>query len=146
LEIPTRIIIALDSNPTLKFFSHKFIQPYLFGFLYYQKYGKFPFGDNQHGAIGLLDYYRTIFSVNSINAACKLLGLVFYDFYDKYQICPCESGQYYEKCHRQQIENMKTNGFVKHYRLDFSYIATWLFPSSIRHNKNNLRNRRKLCN
>ena len=91
LEVPTRIQIELERNPSLLYFSETFIQPYLFGFLYHQKYEQFPFGEYQHGEIGLLEYYCTVFKVNEKSAAWKLLGMLFYTDYKGHRDCPCGS-------------------------------------------------------
>ena len=128
LEIPTRILIDLDKNPSLKYFSKEYIQPFLFGFIYYQKYCQFPFGEYKHGELGLLEYYCTVFKVEKSHQVCKLLGLVFYDIFNSQCKCPCGSGQKYWDCHNQQVNNMRQSKYAWFYKLDFSKIAISLFP------------------
>jgi len=123
LEVNTRIIFELNNNPNLLFFSDTFIQPYLFGFLYYQKYHRFPFGEYAHGKKGVLEYYCTVFDVCDVGIAKELLGLIFGDNLKGHRYCPCGSGKRFRDCHRNQTVTMKESEFLDHYYNDFLFVS-----------------------
>jgi len=122
LEVNTRIIMELDTTPNLSFFSERFIKPYLLGFLYYQKYHRFPFGDYTHGPGGVLEFYCKEFNVDGRSKAKQLLGLVFDDKYKGHRDCPCGSGKRYRNCHSDQIASFKESKFIDNYFSDYNIV------------------------
>jgi len=125
LEVDTRMIIELDGNPTLSFFSERFVFPYLLGFLYYQKHGIFPFDDYSHGKAGLLEYYCAIFDVDDKYKAKQLLGLILKNHFPSHNNCPCESGKLYKDCHYNQVNRLRDSKFIERYVIDYYKVSRW---------------------
>ena len=135
LEIDTVIIEFLYENPSLLSFLTRYLNPYLVGFLFYQKHKRLPFGEHQHGIIGLMDYYCKLFEISDKKTAFTMLSCLFTDSLKGHILCPCESGKRYRNCHRDRIEALKSSKLFEKYRSDFEFIVaeSHKYISSLNH-------------
>jgi hypothetical protein len=108
LGSPFQIRAKLRTVPTLSGYIERCVIPYLFGFTVFERTGKMPFGELEHGGRGLLDEFREITGAKS-DVACisfvRLLGM-------KKRIanklpCPCGSGRRLGKCHSRRINRLR---------------------------------------
>jgi hypothetical protein len=119
LEIDTKILIDLQENPTLQYFSEKYIRFYLLSFLYHRKHKKFPFGEYAHAEEGRLEYYGEIFDTTDKVAAKTLLTFIFKNEIKGHNPCPCGNGKKYRDCHRGQVHVLKESKYRSFYFKDY---------------------------
>jgi hypothetical protein len=131
METDTAMAGHLCENPSLLGFLTKFLDSYLCGFLFKQKYGKLPFGEHEHGYTGLLDHYKDLFKTDKLSIAYYLLACVTLLNLEERRLCPCQSGLLYQDCHREKINKMKASKIIYRYINDF-YVIT---DSLIKQNK-----------
>lgn len=105
LGIPMEISVFLKKNrfSIIKYFEY-YIIPYLYGFLYYEKYSIMPFGERSHGLQGYLEYFRDIFGLsNEVKTKEFLIYLMNNTEYRGHHICPCGSGKKIRDCHKDVL-------------------------------------------
>ncbi|MCZ7645662.1 MAG: hypothetical protein M5U26_10315 [Planctomycetota bacterium] len=109
LGSPTRQMLLLQREPTLTGFINSCVVPYLYGYSYFEKHEKLPFDELNHGPLGLIEDYCSIFDVGELEAGIQMVKLasIRKRFANKYQ-CPCGSGRRLGKCH-----NLKVNAIRK---------------------------------
>ncbi len=114
LGSPTRQRLALSRNPKLSNFFRGFVVPYLYTFVLHEKGITLPFGELAHGRRGLIDDFKSLYLVNSDEAA---IGLVYLTSRPKrkanHQPCPCGSELRLSRCtehHRIVLNNRKSLG------------------------------------
>lgn len=96
--------------------------PYLYGLSYFDKFGKWPWAEYSHGALGLLEYYAKAPEQAKESYERVLQTLRSYtDFWPQFRnklrnpggrrLCICGSGQPFAKCHAEAwkgIRRMRT--------------------------------------
>jgi hypothetical protein len=107
LGAPIAVKNTFAKQRSLLWFIEKQVVPFLFGISYKIKHGEFPFGELSHGAKGLLEHYKELFSVKSNLAVLELLWLLAIGNYDESDMCPCDSGLKIKKCHRKVLKKTR---------------------------------------
>lgn len=103
-----------STKPTLLGFVEYLVEPYLFAHTYFKKYEKMPFGELNHGANGVLQYYNSLFEVNDYETVMKILHfLCKYGFRGHHKCC-CGSEKKFRDCHGYIIKNKGIN--IKRFR------------------------------
>jgi hypothetical protein len=119
LGTPLEIRMKFKDNPTLLAFTREQVIPFLYSFCYYERYGKFPYGEHAHGGQGILESYRCIFHIDSGIATLGLLKILAEDNYRGHHDCPCGSGKKLRHCHGNQIleiiKYQNQDDFIKDY-------------------------------
>ncbi len=82
-----------------------FVIPYFYSYEYFKKNGRFPFGEREHGAAGILEYYQQMFDVDDSQKALALLKYIAHGRYRGHLPCPCGSGKRIRNCHSKAIWN-----------------------------------------
>ena len=72
---------------------------FLFLYSYKRDYGSSPFGELSHGARGLLEYYKELFSVHDNLQVLGLLKILADNNYRGHALCPCGSTKKVRFCH-----------------------------------------------
>lgn len=126
LELNTSIAAFLQRNPSLLAFLTKYLDTYLYGFLFYRKRKYLPFGENKHGVDGLLDYYCELFETTDIKVAYSLLFCLCMENLKGHIQCPCQSGKRYRDCHREKINKLNASPLYERYKDDFELIKAEL--------------------
>lgn len=98
LGIDGEIVASLEEDSSLDIFLESYVRDALYSANYYYRYGRFPFGDRDHGAIGVLSYYAELFDVD-IRTSLDLLVCVAGKSYRGHLPCPCGSGLRTRNCH-----------------------------------------------
>lgn len=99
----------------LTYFVDQLVTPYLYGLAFFERFGRWPWGEYLHGAAGLLEFYsenatthpniaeKTIVAIQSLADkadAQRFLGWIRGDIPLRgHSACPCGSGNNFRKCH-----------------------------------------------
>jgi hypothetical protein len=126
LEIDVAIATFLLDNPSLLAFLKRFLDIYLCGFLYYQKYKQMPFGEHKHGLVGSMDFYCELFETTDIKIAYLLFACLCGKNLKGHIQCPCQSGKRYRDCHKEKINELRVSGLYGRYKDDFTTIIAGL--------------------
>lgn len=100
----------------------KFVEPYLVIHEYYQRYSEFPYGDREHGSIGILQAYQDFFNADTL-ATLRLLSYINQHIYRGHVPCPCESGNKLRNCHGSKLQYIYSSPMLlSQARADFQCI------------------------
>ncbi len=113
---------VLAEQPTLVGFVDGLLVPYLYGYCFWQKHGRHPFGEAPHGAEGILDHYLATLGVNKPLAALGAIHLLYEHGYRDRQSCPCGSGRTVRKCHRVALRTLYNHHTPETLRSDFKAV------------------------
>lgn len=110
LGIETEIKIKFMKNPTLLNWFQTFVVNYFYSVMYYNKYGRIPYGERLHGIKGIIQFYVEFFNVDSIQKIYDILNAIEMGKTKDYYKCPCGSLKKIRKCHLNQINLLKKVG------------------------------------
>lgn len=122
---PLDLIQKFLSDPCILNYINNLLIPYLYRYSYIQKYGKAPFGEYSHGALGLIEYYFELLEINSIPSLGKLLLIVLENKYRGHSPCPCGSSKKLRDCHGFKLK-MISKLPVNQLEQDFINISKYL--------------------
>lgn len=100
LDLKTR------KNVTISDFIERYLLPYLYSYTYYKKCGEVPFGDREHGAAGIIDFYKSYFNLANRSTTLQFLEYISLKKYRGHNLCPCGSGKKMRSCHGINIINL----------------------------------------
>lgn len=154
LGIETEIKIKFMENPTLLNWFQTFVVNYFYSVMYYNKYGKIPYGERAHGTIGIIQFYKEFLNVDTIQKIYNILNAIEKNDLKGYYKCPCGSLKKTRKCHLNQMTLLKTIGVKKDLNEISNYIKLekkdfFIYPYSneeyyMRFDKNRGKNESKL--
>ncbi len=126
LATPSDIEIQFTKDRCLKNFMENLVNPYLYLWLYFNKFGIMLWPDRSHGVDGLIEGYKSILKTDDINVILMLLKMVFSgDFYWRND-CPCGSGKTIRKCHKKQLKFVDDNISKNQLQKDIKEIGEYL--------------------
>jgi hypothetical protein len=99
LGAPVEVWRRFKADPRLVAFVETLVVEYLYGYAYFEKYGKMPFGELSHGAPGIREYYQDLFKTDDVQLVLALLKIMADGTYRGHHPCPCGSGKILRKCH-----------------------------------------------
>jgi len=99
LGAPIAVKMTFARNPNLLDFVRRQLIPYLYSFTYKEQYKSLPYGELDHGAKGILNYYMELFQIDSVSNCLRLLYILASEKYRGHLLCPCESGNNLRRCH-----------------------------------------------
>jgi hypothetical protein len=108
LGAPVAVKYKFKKEPTLVGFVSNCIIPYLYSFSYKIKFGKMPFGELSHGALGILEHYKDLFDLTDSRRVIKMIQILAEDNYQERNRCPCGSGKRLRFCHGKLLLELKT--------------------------------------
>ena len=106
LEAPVEVRRQFAEHRNLLRFIDEQAIPYLFAHSYKCSYGVLPFGEREHGPLGLLKYYMEVFETSGI-AAMKLLKCLADGLAPPLMACPCGSGSKLHDCHGPKLDALR---------------------------------------
>lgn len=121
--------MKFNENRSLLGFVNKQLIPFLFSFLYFQQYGKMPFGELSHGGKGIFEYYSELFNVNSGMVAIELLKILAENNYKGHHDCPCGNGKRLRDCHGMLLQNISFYQSPNEFLYDYVQCLTHLQDS-----------------
>lgn len=101
LGSPLEVRMKFKNN--LLIYVQDLVVPFLYSYSHYQKYGKLPYGELSHGALGILESYKEMLRVTNNNVVLKFLYILATGKYRGHHVCPCGSAMKIRKCHGPQI-------------------------------------------
>lgn len=114
--------LAESKDCSMVSFYYDYIEPYFFSYEYYCRYGYFPFGDREHGLIGVIDSYCDIMGISDYKIAIALLNDIATDkyIYRGHLNCPCGSGLKARNCHPGLVNLFKDHEVFEQVKKDIS--------------------------
>jgi len=122
LGAPAEVWRRFKKDPRLITFVSTMVVEYLYGYAYYEKYGKLPFGELSHGSKGIREYYQEIFNTNDVMVVLSILKPMAEGNYRGHLPCPCGSGKISRKCHGTIILDLVKNQPKERFIRDFEII------------------------
>lgn len=105
---PTEIRLELRRSPSLLHFIERFVIPYLYGWSYFERHGKMPFGELAHGADGLRQHLAVMFGARDANRPEEFLRLASMKKRSANKMpCPCGSGRRLGRCHNRNVNQRR---------------------------------------
>lgn len=115
-------LLSLSEEYSLAMWMEKYVEPYLVIHDYYQRYSDFPYGDREHGSIGILQAYQDYFNSDCI-ASLKLLTYINQHIYRGHVPCPCGAKNRLRNCHGKSLQLIYNSPtLLAQARADFDYI------------------------
>jgi hypothetical protein len=103
----TRLRLIVQGCPSIVSFVERCVIPYLYGYSYFEKYGKMPFGELSHGREGILEDLAEVFGVHKdVVAGFVRLAAMKKGVANKRR-CPCGSTRRVGKCHHNRINSLR---------------------------------------
>ncbi|MDO3678553.1 hypothetical protein [Paenibacillus ehimensis] len=122
LGAPLAVRKTFLENPTLLEFVKTQLIPYFYSFSYKEKNKeRMPYGELEHGAKGILTYYKELFQVASADVALMFLYLLAFQKYRGHQPCPCRSGSVLRRCHGSLLLELQSIQTTKEFQYEFKY-------------------------
>ena len=122
LGVPIQQRRVFAEQPTLLGFVDRLLVPYLYGFCFWRKHGRHPFGEAAHGPEGILDHYLDVLGLNDPLAAIRAIRLLCEHGYNARQHCPCGSGRRVRSCHYAALRSLHDHHTPETFRSDFQAI------------------------
>lgn len=122
LAIPVEQRRLFLEDPTLLGFINRLVIPYLYGFCFFQRHGRHPFSEAEHGNEGIVRHYVDTLDlrdeVSALAVVCFLIEVGYRGHHD----CPCGSGQKVRACHGTQLLALHRTHSEQSLRSDFAAI------------------------
>lgn len=132
LGAPIAVKYKFRKEPTLVGFVCNCVVPYLYSFSYKVKFGKMPFGELSHGALGILEYYKDLFGINDNGVILKLLEILAEDNCHEQNKCPCGSKKRLFECHGKTLLEIKDLQSRTDFQSEYRYIGNTLIEIAIK--------------
>ncbi|MBC1795496.1 SEC-C domain-containing protein [Listeria booriae] len=87
----------------------RIIAEFLGIYKYYRKYGVYPYGDREHGSLGILEAYKELFDVTTNQQVSSLMQVSKLKNGFRNKKCPCNSGIKFKKCHWSILSTIFSN-------------------------------------
>lgn len=108
LGSPTAVRLQLLADPTLGGFVERLVIPYLFSFAYFERHGRMPYGELEHGTDGIRQHLAELFGMPSRDAAIAATRLAAMRKRSaNKRPCPCGSGRRLGRCHNQCVNHYR---------------------------------------
>lgn len=102
LGVDGEIAASIANDDSLIRFLDCFVRDALYSAKYFYRFEKYPFGEREHGELGILAYYAEFFSVDEAKALA-LLECLAKKRYRGHLPCPCGSGIKSKYCHGPEM-------------------------------------------
>lgn len=97
------------------------IAEYLTVYEYFKRYNTMPVTERSHGKNGILEGYKHLLSVETMEALVSLVASIPVNNKMRNKNCPCGSGKSFKNCHLKQLSKItNTPQLKRQVTLDFS--------------------------
>ena len=103
LAVPVEERLIFGEEPTLMGYVNRLLIPYFYGYRYWEKHGKHPFGERAHGEDGVVQYYVEEFGLKDESKVLDFLMFLRAHGYEGRRPCPCGSGNKIKKCRHGKV-------------------------------------------
>ena len=93
-------------QPTLLGFVNNLVVPFPYGYCYWNKHGEHPFGEQKHGAEGILQHYVDVLGLDSKDVAASVVCYLYEHGYRGHRPCPCGSCRVVRECHGTVLRDL----------------------------------------
>ena len=93
--------IRAQRGITILSFINEYVIPFFANQIYFEANGEWANGEYEHGLAGILQYYCEIFETRDIELILKGFDIYINNSIKLYEMCFCESGKKYKKCHQK---------------------------------------------
>ncbi len=131
---PLDLIQKFSSNPCILNYIDNILIPYLYRYSYLQEFGKAPFDEYSHGALGLIEYYFDFLEIDSLPSLGKMLLIVLENKYRGHLPCPCGSNKKLRHCHGPKLRILSELP-IQQIQIDFINISRYLEENINKRNK-----------
>ncbi len=132
LGAPTAVRLALTLSPTLPTFVNRFVIPYLYGYSFYLKNGRMPYGELAHGDDGIRQYLAEMFSADFATRPEEFLRLAGKKRRDaNKRPCPCGSDRRLGRCHNRSVNGLRKQIGRHWFREEYARVTRMLMPARI---------------
>ena len=108
LAAPTELRLGLGPAATLCNFVERFVIPYLYGYSSFERGGGLPYGELEHGAEGLRQYFASLFGVSDRDVALEFVRLAsLKKRVANKQLCPCGHRRRLGRCHHRLVNKLR---------------------------------------
>lgn len=104
------LCLATDLEQRLYMKSHtivewikEYVEKYFVSYIYYKRYGIFPFGEHSHGEKGIYEFIKSYYGMDNLNDAKNIYEYACTQKYRGHLACPCGSGKRIRNCHGKLI-------------------------------------------
>lgn len=101
-----RLCLATDIEQRLYLKKHtviewikEYVEKYFVSYIYYKKYGVYPFGEHSHGEKGTYEFIKMHYKMDNLNDAKSIYEYICTKKYRGHLDCPCGSGKKLRNCH-----------------------------------------------
>lgn len=103
LATPVDARVIFSERESLLGFVDFLVVPYLYGYCYWKKHGRHPFGERPHGGEGIVQYYKEELRLDNCVAALSAVSFLLEHGYRGHLNCPCGSGFKVRDCHGRTL-------------------------------------------
>lgn len=122
LAAPVELVRAFAQDLTLRHYINRLLIPYLFSYTHFREHGQLPHGELDHGAPGLLQFYKEYFQTNAL-VTTKLLKLLASEFPPANTRCPCKNGKRLVECHGPKLDELRLHYWPQHFNAELQGIV-----------------------
>ena len=123
LCVPIKARIVFHNDPTLLGFVNKLVVPFLYGYSYWEKHNVHPFGEQEHGSAGIVQFYMDTFDLRGEKEVVEVVRSLNEYGYDGHRSCPCGSGRLVKKCHGKILRELHHRHTPQTLQHDWAQIA-----------------------
>lgn len=99
LETDTAIRLRFIDGFNLVEWMDEFVETYFLSYEYYKLYGEYPFGERQHGILGVIETYQELLHSSTPHETIVFMKYILSTRYRGHDNCPCNSGFRLRNCH-----------------------------------------------
>ncbi len=136
LGTPIDLKIRFSKVPTLLFFVEEFLIPFLYSAFYWLENGVMPFPDRDHGPLGLLQEYCSLFQVHDPKVVMSFLHILSNKQFVYEKLCPCGSAKKLNECHATILKNISAYQTSSEFEYDWHSINDLRKIISFQHSQN----------
>ena len=107
LGSPTRQLLAMCESRTAFAFIETCVVPYFYGYSFLLKHDRLPFGELNHGELGLKEDFAGLFGVKPDQSARMVLLSAMKKREANREPCPCGSGRRLGRCHNRVVNEFR---------------------------------------
>ena len=122
LAVPVEERRIFGRQPSLLGFVNNLVVPYMYGYCHWRRHGEHPFGEQKHGAEGIVQYYVERLHLKDDITALAIIAFLFEYGYRGHHACPCGSGQIIRKCHGLALRELHEHHTLETLHVDFAAV------------------------
>jgi len=100
-------------NYTIIDWIKEYVEKYFISYIYYKRYGVFPFGEHSHGNEGIYEFIQTYYKLASLIEAKNIYEYVCKKKYRGHLECPCGSNRKIRDCHGELIRKILNSNEIE---------------------------------